>query len=136
NAPNGGRVSLTNHLASFAATYTGTNFILGSVLFLDSDGDGQGDLQEQAAGTNPNDSTSALAIISITQDSSGFNVVRFQSVNGKTYRVEYSNDLVTWSTAVGASIVPSGLGVSQWTDDGTLTGGLPGARRFYRIGLQ
>jgi hypothetical protein len=27
-------------------------------------------------------------------------------------------------------------GVSEWVDDGTLTGGLPAAGRAYRIGLQ
>ncbi len=44
NAPNGGRVNLTNNLANFAVTYTGTNFVLGDVQYVDSDGDGITDI--------------------------------------------------------------------------------------------
>ena len=57
-------------------------------------------------------------------------------MTGKNYRVEYSNDLLTWNVATGAAFTNPSTGISEWIDDGTLTGGLPGVRRSYRIGLQ
>jgi M6 family metalloprotease-like protein len=130
-----GRVNLTNNLASFAVTQTATSLVLGAVQYADNDGDGQGDLQEQAAGTDPGDSTSVLAITSLTRNASGHTVVRFQSVAGKNYRVEYSHDLITWLPVIGASFSTPAVGVTEWVDDGTLTGGLAVPRRVYRVGL-
>jgi len=132
----GGRVGLTNNLASFAVTQTATNLVLGGVTYTDSDGDGQGDLQEQAAGTDPLVSASAMHITSITQNGSGHIVVQFQSVTNKTYRIEYSPNLATWNTAT--TNVPSAGASTQWIDDGSLTGGLNFliTNRFYRVGLQ
>ncbi len=130
----GGRVSLSNQLASFAVTLSATNLILSGATYVDTDGDGQGDLQEAAAGTDPNSSASYLGITALTQNGSGHNVITFQSIPAKTYRIEYSNDLVTWPIAT--TNVPSAGTNTVWTDDGTLTGGLPGNQRFYRVGLQ
>ncbi len=135
NAGNGGRVSFAGGLASFRVTYT-TNLVLSDVRYDDTDGDGQGDLQESIAGTNPNDPNSALAVTLVTRDVFGRIVIRFQGVAGKVYRVEYSNDLVTWQTVSGATITIPSAGVRQWIDDGTLTGGAPPNGRYYRIGLQ
>jgi hypothetical protein len=134
NAPNGGRVDLTNNLASFAVTYTSNNLVLSDVSYVDSDGDRMGDLQEQLAGTNPNDPGSVLIITSITEDMLGRYVIRFQSVAGKNYEVQYSNDLVLWSAVVGATFTEPAPGAMEWIDDGTLTGGLP-ATRSYRVRL-
>jgi T5SS/PEP-CTERM-associated repeat protein len=132
----GGRVSLTNNLASFAVAMSATNLVLSGAQYADTDGDGQGDLQEQAAGTDASDPASALAILSVTLNGAGHSVVRFQSVTGKSYRVEYSDNFTTWSEATGATFTNPSPGVSEWVDDGTLTGGLPAAGRAYRIGLQ
>jgi hypothetical protein len=136
NAPSLGRVSLSNNLASFAVTYSLTNLVIGGVIYPDSDGDGQTDIKELAAGTDPNNSASAMRITSITQNGSGYLVVQFQSVAGKNYRIEYSNDLATWSTATLS--VPATGTSTQWIDDGSLTGGLNFliTRRYYRVGLQ
>jgi T5SS/PEP-CTERM-associated repeat protein len=132
----GGRVSLTNNLASFAVTMSATNLVLSGAQYTDTDGDGQGDLQEQAAGTAAADPASALAILSVTVNGAGHSVVRFQSVTGKSYRVEYSDNFATWNVATGATFTNPSPGVSEWVDDGTLTGGPPAAGRAYRIGLQ
>ncbi len=55
--------------------------------------------------------------------------ITWPSLEGRTYRVEYSDDLLTWHVA--ADDLPSaGYGETSWTDDiapGTVT------RRFYRI---
>jgi fibronectin-binding autotransporter adhesin len=135
NAPNGGRVNLSNNLASFAVYHSITNFIISDVRYVDTDGDGHPDLFEQAAGTNPQDSRSALQIISVTLNASGHAVVRFPFVFTKSYRVEYSDDLVTW-TSISNPVLGNPLPfVAEWIDDGTLTGGLPNGR-YYRIGLQ
>ncbi len=127
------RTSFLTNLLSFQVSYD-TNLVLSNVRYTDTDGDGQGDLQEQAAGTNPNSSASELTVTSITRNGSGQNVLVFQSVAGKNYRIEFSNDLATWSTATTS--VPATGASTQWTDDATLTGGLPGTQRFYRVGLQ
>jgi hypothetical protein len=63
-------------------------------------------------------------------------VIQFNSVPGRTYTIEYSDDLVTWNIAV-PSIVAS-ANVTQWYDDGppkTLSkpGSVPS--RFYRVFL-
>ena len=131
----GGRVSLTNNLASFAVTQTATNLILGGVTYTDTDGDGQGDLQELAAGTDPNGPGSFLQITSITQNGSGHYLVRFQSVALKNYTVEFSNDLVTWNPAAGATFTNPAAGLSEFADTGALTGGLAVSSRSYRIRL-
>jgi T5SS/PEP-CTERM-associated repeat protein len=138
NAPNGGRVNLTNNLASFSANYTGTTFVLGNVQYVDSDGDGQGDLQEQAAGTNPNESSVYLEVTSITQNASNHIVIQFQSVSGKNYRIEHTTNFNSGFTGLIASpsLTAPATNISQWIDDGSLTGGLPVGQRYYRIGLQ
>ena len=138
NAPNAARVSLTNNLASFAVTYNPTSFVLGHVRYVDSDGDGQGDLQEQAAGTAGSDSTNFLQITSITQNASNHIVIEFQSVPGKNYRIEHTTNLTTGFTGfiLSPPLTSLATNVSQFVDDGSLTGGLPATKRFYRIGLQ
>ena len=138
NAPFLGRVGLANNLASFAVTYTLTNVSVGGVTYADTDGDGQGDLQEQAAGTDPNSSASELKITGVVRTNPGSVTVTFQSVPGKNYRIEYSNDLTTWSVANTNTAAATEGNSTQWTDDGSQTGGLNFliTRRFYRVGLQ
>jgi hypothetical protein len=89
-------------------------------------------LQEEAAGTDPNDPASVLAVTSITE--SGNIVVQFRSVAGKTYRIEHSAGVGPWSIAT--TNVPATGTNTTWIDDGSLTGGLPTTNRFYRVGLQ
>jgi len=58
----------------------------------DSDGDGLTNMQEFRAGTNPKSSASRFAVSSI-DFITGVPRITFQSVAGKTYRVEYTDDI-------------------------------------------
>ncbi len=53
-------------------------------------------------------------------------------------QVQYSNDLVTWTSAGTRASVSYVGNTATWTDDGSLTGGLPGptGQRFYRVIIQ
>jgi T5SS/PEP-CTERM-associated repeat protein len=128
---NGQRINFFNGKASFFVNYD-NNLVLSAVQYRDMDGDGQGDLQEEAAGTDPNDPASVLAVTSITK--SGNVVVQFRSVAGKTYRIEHSAGVGPWNIAT--TNVPATGTNTTWIDDGSLTGGLPTTNRFYRVGLQ
>jgi hypothetical protein len=140
----GGRVSLTNNLASFAVTQTATNLQLSGVSYVDTDGDGQGDLQELAAGTDPNVSSSYIRITSLTQNGSGHYVIQFPrivviqgpTIIQKAFRIEWTDDFVTWNAVIVPLLTSPVPDTWQWVDDGTLTGGLGTGQRFYRVGLR
>lgn len=91
----------------------------------DSDGDGVPDSWEAMFGTNPNDAAS-LARASTTLNASNQPVISWPSVAGRTYRIEYTNDLsAPWQTLV---IVTANGGTSSYTDP---TEPRP-PQRFYR----
>jgi dextranase len=62
----------------------------------DPDGDGQSNLAEAQAGTDPTSAASRL-IATVAPDASGNLVVRWPSIAGKYYFLEASNDLATWT---------------------------------------
>jgi hypothetical protein len=92
----------------------------------DADHDGQSDLMEFRAGTQPGDGASYLAL-SITF-TSGIVNGSFPGVAGKRYRVQYSPDLGAWAD-ISADIVPVTSGLQAFTH--TPADG----RGFYRIKL-
>ena len=94
----------------------------------DPDGDGMTNAQEFAAGTNPNDRSSVLKINQLQLSGADY-VLSFQTVAGKTYRLERSTTLQSGSwTTVQDNIAGNG-GVMQITDAGA--GGQ--SKLFYRI---
>ncbi len=71
----------------------------------DEDGDNRTNLEESAAFTDPFDSASVLTATAVAE--SGANVqITFDAVPGKTYTLEESTDLSTW-TATGQTLTAS-----------------------------
>jgi len=60
----------------------------------DTDGDGLTNLQEFRAGTNPRNPNSIFRISSVASSAGAINI-RFPSVSGKVYRIEYSASLTS-----------------------------------------
>lgn len=95
---------------------------------LDSDGDGKSNLQEYLAGTDPRDPGSSLRITSEVRDSVSGNVtISFPSVNGLTYVVEWSPDLLGVWIPVQSNIVGTGAVLNVVDPTNTAQ-----TKRFYR----
>lgn len=71
----------------------------------DTDGDGQTNLDEYLAGTDPNDPASVLAITSHNSTGGTFTTLTWNSVMSRNYRIQQSTDLGTWSDS-GLGIIP------------------------------
>ncbi|HEY4284495.1 MAG TPA: M12 family metallopeptidase [Chthoniobacterales bacterium] len=98
----------------------------------DKDGDGMTNIQEYKAGTDPNNASSTFRISSIVPISGNYQI-SFPSVLGKTYRLEYRDNLITgnWAPLVDG-IFGTGSSTIQILDSGA--GDL--TRRFYRLTLE
>lgn len=96
----------------------------------DFDQDGQTDLAEYLAGTNPNNAQSVFEVLQITSASTGQCQLIWRAQLGKSYRVEYKTELagVTW-TSLGQVIVASGP--TAFAVDNTANT----EKRFYRVAL-
>ena len=96
----------------------------------DADGDGLTNVHEFQAGTDPRDAKSALRISSLNPNGSDY-VVRFPSVTGKRYRIEFTDFLTggTWQTL--ADNINGTGGTIPITDPGALNRPF----RAYRIEL-
>ncbi len=114
----------------------------------DDDADGQSNLQEYYAGTNPTNAASVLQITDWLRLTNGRVSLAWPSVGGSRYRVQYRNATTnngargTYTDIVRAltnemDLSPYGAASTQsFTDDFTLTGGAPpGGSRYYRIRL-
>ena len=97
----------------------------------DSDGDGFSDAEEQRAGTGLLDSQSFLGVAYVTflgDDA----LIEWDSVAGKRYQIEYSDDLVGDAFSPIGSVVTATSSLTQVT----LTNALAGApRRQFRVTL-
>ena len=88
----------------------------------DSDGDGIPDSIESLFGTNPND-FSSRPVTTHTRNAGGDVTLNWPSVPGVDYRVEKSDDLITWVTLVTVN------GTGTYTD----TSAPSETKRFYRV---
>ena len=104
----------------------------GSVDFADSDGTGMSNWQKWIAGLNPTNTTSVLAMSSVTNTVTGA-TVSWQSVTGITYFVQSSTNLggEPAFTSIQSNIVGQ-ASTTSYTDL-TATNGGP---YFYRVGVQ
>jgi YD repeat-containing protein len=95
----------------------------------DFDTDGMSDQAEFHAGTIPNDPNSLLKLLPNPTIAGGGVTVQWQSIPGKTYRLQFKNSLsdADWTNVPGD--VPATGAVSTKTD-ATATGQ---SNRFYRV---
>jgi hypothetical protein len=98
---------------------------------LDTDKDGMTNLQEFRAGTNPRDAQSRLGMSVMTM-TAGAPQLSFQPVTGKSYRLEYSDNLSPSNWTFLTSIFATSSAPIQISDK-SATGR---SQRFYRIVVQ
>lgn len=96
----------------------------------DFDQDGSSDLAEFLAGTNPGDAASALLLFREVVNGESTTLVRWHSVAGRTYRLQYRDrlDVGNWEDIPGD--VVAGGAVAEKSESLPATG-----HRFYRVVL-
>jgi hypothetical protein len=101
---------------------------------------GFSNLQCYWLGLDPNNPLSTFKTQVIIQPGTGYPQISWNSIGGKTYTVEYANNLAPPSAFVPAltvteTNVPAGVQSTQtFVDNYTLTGGPPGpSGRYYRV---
>jgi hypothetical protein len=73
-----------------------------------------------------------MRIESLTPDPAGRVTLRFPNAASRRYTLEFTDNLNAWQFVNNAPLFYPDPAAAQWTDDGTLTGGL-GPVRFYRV---
>ncbi len=98
----------------------------------DADGDGLTNLAEFRAGTDPRSATSVFRLSEITRNGTSIQI-SLPTVNGRTYRVEYSSDLGAASSWRTLADEVAGTGAKLLFAD---TGAIGLTRRFYRAVIE
>lgn len=99
---------------------------LANVTTDDDDGDGATEAQETTAGTDPRSASSRLAVQS-TVIASGQVTFTWSSIVGKTYKIQSSPDLATWTDVSASQVTATGTTTSR-------TVATSGAEKmFYRV---
>jgi Tol biopolymer transport system component len=94
----------------------------------DFDNDGQSDRAEYLAGTNPTDNVSILQVLSITVLSTGERTILWSAVPGRSYRLQYKDDLSNgWNDFPIATVANNSQCSAMDTSGGA------GPNRFYRV---
>jgi hypothetical protein len=103
---------------------------------------GFNNLQCYQLGLNPTDPHSTFQVQAVRQANTGYPQISWNSIGGKTYIVEYANNLAisgafTPVLTMTETNVSAGAGsIQTFVDDYTLTGGPPGNNgRYYRVKL-
>ena len=99
----------------------------------DPDGDGQNNLAEFMAGTNPNSSASVLRIVAVAQEGNNIRVT-WKTGAGRTNMVEAASTLTGGYSNLSTNILISGSGdaTTNYVDVGGATNA---PARFYRVRL-
>lgn len=95
---------------------------------LDADGDGQNNLAEYQAGTDPQSSASVFSVTSMSAPAAGQVTISWNAVAGKTYQISTSTDLNQW-TNTGSPVSAGSTGTASATINAT------GGHRFYRVSV-
>ena len=94
----------------------------------DTDGDGQSDSAEYAAGTSPVNRAEFLRITSLTYlPGNNAGTLRWTSVENRSYRVEQSTDLLSWQLLAAPVYAIDGAVTAAWSVP------LSGPKRFFRV---
>ena len=108
----------------------------------DDDGDGQSNLQEYIANTNPTNAASVLRITGVTRDQNGRVDLQWSAKGSTRYRVQYSIgqfggtfiDIVRPLSLEMDPASPDTMITNSFLDDFTYTGGSPAnTSRYYRL---
>ncbi len=97
----------------------------------DPDGDGQDNMAEFLAGTDPTNSASAFRIISVTRQGSDINVV-WSAAAGHTNAVQGASTLAGGYSDISSAIVITSSGTTNYLDAGAVTNS---PTRFYCVRL-
>lgn len=112
--------------------YNYTGSVTGLPADGDLDNDGFSNTSENDAGTSPSDATSYLGIESIGGTGTPDRVISWQSVLGKTYRIQQTTNLLTGEFATTVS-----SGITATPPMNTYTGSAPDSlTTFYRIEIE
>ena len=95
----------------------------------DTDGDGIADSIEIAFGSDPNSAASKPSVPATTRNALGEVALTFASENGRTFTIQYRDDLVSGAWQTLATVTAAGP-TASYLDT------LAGAQRFYRIVTQ
>lgn len=96
----------------------------------DTDGDGVTNANELLAGTNPNQASSALHILSAERQADGSTRVRFTHSASQSYGIQTSDDLKNWSPVENPVLhYYQTEGAVEWQDQSNPAGAL----HFYRV---
>jgi hypothetical protein len=96
----------------------------------DSDGDGQSNALEMAAGTNPRATTSALRVTSVSSTNGAVNL-RWAHAPNRQYQLETCDDFSVWTPVAGFAPVYPEPGVAEWSNRSP-----DRAKKFYRLRAQ
>jgi hypothetical protein len=102
---------------------------------------GFNNLQCYWLGLDPTNPRSTFEVQAAHQPGTGYPLITWNSVGGKTYALEYADTLLSASTSFAQALtltetnVPAGVeSTATFVDDYTLTGSPPGANgRYYRV---
>jgi len=127
-------VTVTNGIANWKAQYFTPAELANPAIsgdLADPDNDGNNNLQEYVAGTNPRDPTSRLALEVIPSNDASPLRLRFTAMAGKTYSVQHNGglSLSLWTKLADVASAPTNRVVE--TLDYSPVGGPPA--RFYRV---
>lgn len=109
-----------------------------SIAEIDADGDGFTNREEFLLGTDPNDSNSRFSIVTFDFNDEGLPRLTWNSVGGRTYGIEYSNDLTEGFSPIEEVIedsVAEGVETTRTHVDDLSQTGAPGSFRSYRVRL-